>query len=1204
MWRGWGIGAIMGLAACADADGDGFSGGRDCDDANPRVFVGAAETCDGRDNDCNGQIDEEVAFVAWQDRDADGFGDPARARRVCKLPEDGVTNSEDCDDLDATAAPGLAETCDGADNDCDGVVDEDVAVTYFLDADGDGFGLGGSTVGGCVVPAGYARVDGDCDDANPLAWGEAAEVCDGVDNDCDGGVDEGLEQRPWPIDADGDGHGDTERWGLACGPIDGFSADALDCDDSDAAHGPDTPEHDDNGQDDDCDGWTDELEVPTRYPTVAAALAVVGAGDVVQIASGVHEEDVELPARPAVTLAGEGCGRSVLVGSGAGAVVTARGGALDGLTLSGGSDGGLRVDGQVVARNLCVSGNFNLEFGGGVVVESGRLELLDSRITNNSAALDGGGLAVLLDAELVGRRVAVLHNTALAGGGLNVRSGTVHMTASVFAGNLTAGDGGAVAARRLVDVPTSPGSTLTFENCTFDGHGNLNDADGSQLAFGAAIYLRNSECPVGSETCFQSRLTVRNTLFSYQWAVDEPVVYTNATDRVLEHNGYHANLGRDDRYAWDMMGVRGEPDYVLRDEALPVEQWDLRLQPGSAYIDAGDPDLLDPDGSRSDIGAFGGPDAPAGFDAGYRLDVDGDGMLDLWEEVHGLQPWVDDAAQDADGDGLDNAAEQSWGTDPRVADHDADGVSDGDEVAQGSQPARAADHAAMPAIDVRRHWVVDEPLALDGGGSFDPDGDPLRFTWTALSPAGQPGGLLVGATAAQATLTPDAPGDWTVEFTVDDGQVSRTARAVVVVHRATIVPDDVADLQQAIDRGADAVAVRPGVWTGGVGITDRSLVILGLGRPEEVVIDGAGAPAMEIIDSSGPGADPDPHAVGLYQLTLQGGFARSGGGLSCVGTAVDVGELIVRDNEADCHGGGVMLDLCDLTGRDLWVRDNRVRGVGDAPTCDFQCQASFGQGDDEVGTGGGLAAACSTVDVDRAWFLHNVAATTGGGLRFGNHDNKHKLELSNAVFQGNDATGTGLAIWFRGTGITTWASTVEHVVIADHEGLGAAVYSGAGLLLLSTSLFAHNDVGYLVDNRSPNYDVLYMASWDNAGEVTVRAEDAPAVLLSADPRVLAWSDNGDPDDDVWTLRPGSPWLDAGFPDRQDPDDTPEAVGLGGRAAEPAWAQDAVDGDEDGMSDGWERRFGLDPSRDDGGADLDRDGVTNRAEYLAGTLPDR
>ncbi|HND56131.1 MAG TPA: hypothetical protein PLV92_27130, partial [Pirellulaceae bacterium] len=217
--------------------------------------------------------------------------------------------------------------------------------------------------------------------------------------------------------------------------------------------------------------------------------------------------------------------------------------------------------------------------------------------------------------------------------------------------------------------------------------------------------------------------------------------------------------------------------------------------------------------------------------------------------------------------------------------------------------------------------------------------------------------------------------------------------------------------------------------------------------------------------------------------------------------------------------------------------------------CAFVCDGSFATDDDREGTGGGLAAACATIDLDRAWFLHNEADTVGGGVRYGNHDNKHALTLTNAVFQGNASGGSGMALWYRGTGITSWPSRLEHVVFADHHGDTPMVFSGSGLVLLSTTLIAHNDASILLDNRSPNFNLLYLASWDNTGDLTFRSGDAPATVLEGDPRALAWTDDGDADDDVWTLRPGSPLLDAGFADRRDPDGTRESVGLGGPSAD-------------------------------------------------------
>ncbi len=110
--------------------------------------------------------------------------------------------------------------------------------TFFADRDGDGWGDGAITVEACAAPEGGSARAGDCDDGDPGRHPEVAEACDGVDQDCDGLVDD----RPEParfVDADGDGYGDPER------PLPGCDAwgveDATDCDDADPGLHPSTP---------------------------------------------------------------------------------------------------------------------------------------------------------------------------------------------------------------------------------------------------------------------------------------------------------------------------------------------------------------------------------------------------------------------------------------------------------------------------------------------------------------------------------------------------------------------------------------------------------------------------------------------------------------------------------------------------------------------------------------------------------------------------------------------------------------------------------------------------------------------------------------------------------------------------------------------------------------------------------------------------
>ena len=105
-----------------------------------------------------------------------------------------MSSTGDCNDLDNTVYPGAPEVCDLKDNTCDGLVDDNDPLiigqtTFYQDLDADGVGSSvTSTV--CFVPSGYVAVTGDCDDSNVAIYIGAAEICDGLDNDCDGATDD------------------------------------------------------------------------------------------------------------------------------------------------------------------------------------------------------------------------------------------------------------------------------------------------------------------------------------------------------------------------------------------------------------------------------------------------------------------------------------------------------------------------------------------------------------------------------------------------------------------------------------------------------------------------------------------------------------------------------------------------------------------------------------------------------------------------------------------------------------------------------------------------------------------------------------------------------------------------------------------------------------------------------------------------------
>ncbi len=223
-------------ARAADTDGDGVDSVLDCDDTRADVFPGAEERCNTVDDNCDGNVDEASSTDAtlwYRDGDGDGAGDAGRTVIACAEPVGHVADATDCDDTDASVSPSVAEVCDGADNDCDGDIDEAGAVgsgTWYADADGDLFGDASTPVSACERPDGVVIDATDCDDANADVFPGAPEVFDdGVDADCDG------------LDGDADGDG-----------FDSVASGGEDCDDLDPAVFPGAEDAPYDGVDADC----------------------------------------------------------------------------------------------------------------------------------------------------------------------------------------------------------------------------------------------------------------------------------------------------------------------------------------------------------------------------------------------------------------------------------------------------------------------------------------------------------------------------------------------------------------------------------------------------------------------------------------------------------------------------------------------------------------------------------------------------------------------------------------------------------------------------------------------------------------------------------------------------------------------------------------------------------------------------------------
>ena len=264
----------------ADADGDGFGdptvtvdgcdlpsghthSATDCDDSRADVHPGAAEGCDDADNNCDGAVDEGVGEAWHLDADGDGFGDPDQTVIACDAPDGTVAPdlATDCDDDSGAVFPGATEVCNELDDDCDEVIDEGVLATFYVDLDGDGWGALTATTEACAEPEGYAAQAGDCDDSDGAVSPDATELCNELDDDCDGTVDESdaADAATWYADRDSDGYGDAGNTTPACTQPSGYLADATDCDDAARLVNPGADEIC-NSIDDDCDGAIDDAD--------------------------------------------------------------------------------------------------------------------------------------------------------------------------------------------------------------------------------------------------------------------------------------------------------------------------------------------------------------------------------------------------------------------------------------------------------------------------------------------------------------------------------------------------------------------------------------------------------------------------------------------------------------------------------------------------------------------------------------------------------------------------------------------------------------------------------------------------------------------------------------------------------------------------------------------------------------------------------
>jgi hypothetical protein len=260
----------------ADADGDGFGNpsvsqsscspitgfivnNTDCNDASALIKPTAIEICNAVDDNCNGLINEGLVFVNYYiDTDIDGYGAGTAQSSCIPLGNNYVTNNLDCNNFNANIRPNATELCNGLDDNCNSLIDDGLTfLTYYVDTDTDGFGAGSGTISCSNPGAGYVTNNTDCNNNNSNIRPNAIEICNGIDDNCNTLIDDGITFLNYYIDTDGDTYGAGAATNACASPGVGYVTNNLDCNNTNAAIRPGAVEIC-NSIDDNCNNSIDE----------------------------------------------------------------------------------------------------------------------------------------------------------------------------------------------------------------------------------------------------------------------------------------------------------------------------------------------------------------------------------------------------------------------------------------------------------------------------------------------------------------------------------------------------------------------------------------------------------------------------------------------------------------------------------------------------------------------------------------------------------------------------------------------------------------------------------------------------------------------------------------------------------------------------------------------------------------------------------
>ena len=1075
----------------------------DCDDGNNTQYPGADEYCNGEDDDCDGDTDESGALdeLTWYaDADADTYGDVATTLDACDQPSGYVTDTTDCDDGDSAQYPGADEYCNGEDDNCDGTVDEDAALdatTWYGDSDGDTYGSAGFSLTQCSQPSGYVVSDADCDDTDAAVNPSAAEVCDGIDNDCDSDIDDddsSLDASTatwWYTDDDGDGYGDIDAT-LLCDQPSSTVTNSDDCDDSDAAVNPSATEVCD-GIDNDCDSDIDDADSSVDLSTGATWYADTDSDtygdlsstlDACDRPSGYVPDDTDCDDGDAAQYPGadEYCNGEDDDCDGA----TDEDGAVDVLTWYADSDGDAYGD--------AASSDIDCSQPSGYVSD-------DTDCDDSAAAVNPAATEVC---DSIDNDCDTLIDDADSS--LDASTGTVFYTDS---DGDTYGDSGAA-----TQTCIQPSGTVTDDTDCDDGDAAVNPA-ATEICDGI-----DNDCDGDTD---DDDSNVDQTTGGTWYADSDGDAYgdvATAYDACGQPSGYVSDdTDCDDGDAAQYPGAdeycNGEDDdcdgATDEDGAVDVLTW-YADSDGDAYGDAAssDIDCSQPSGYVSDDTDCDDSAAavnPAATEVCDSIDNDCDTLIDdadsSLDASTGTVFYTD---SDGDTYGDSGAATQTCiqpsGTvtdDTDCDDGDAAQYPGADEYCNGEDDDCDGD-TDEDALDGADFYVDD-----DGDGF----GDPSATEWAC-------DGVTNDDDCNDSDSNEPAYVDAASGSASGDGSIDS--------------PYDT--IQAGIDAAGECVVVEGGTYTEAIDFGGSDITVTG--------VDGA---ASTTIDASGLGAPAVTFASG-EQATLQGFTVTGGDGyIESSSSSYACTSITTCTDYYDTYaGGGVYIDGADpflidliieanslpvasttVTGNDTYYVNSYGGGIYVANGTASISGSEISMNDADQG-GGVYVDPFSVVSVESSWLVENVG-TDGGGFEVDGGE----LMLLNVAMMWNMATSDG-----GGTLLIDGVLDATNITQAgDDAPTGGGIYaSGTSTVDLINAIIAEagTGVGVLIGG-SASFTGTYNDVYGNVGGNYSGITDPTGSSgnISSDPLFSAWTDDGNSANDDITLSSSSPALDGGDP---------------------------------------------------------------------------